>query len=98
MYVDHTERAVYVGHQPHSAPFSSENEAQGGDSAGWQCTPPSTSDSGETPSHPSTQLHSRPSSRPESQIPSRSLSGTKKRSHSHSNKPAHMRRNIRYDP
>ncbi|XP_041711992.2 helicase ARIP4 isoform X1 [Coregonus clupeaformis] len=84
-----------VPDQPHSAPFSSENEAQGGDSAGWQCTPPSTSDSGETPSHPSTQLHSRPSSRPESQIPSRSLSGTKKRSHSHSNKPAHMRRNIR---
>ncbi|XP_021422195.2 helicase ARIP4 isoform X1 [Oncorhynchus mykiss] len=79
--------------QPHTSPFSSGNEAQGGDSAGWQCTPPSTSASGETPSHPSTQPHSRPSSRPENQIPSQSLSGTKKRSHS--NKPAHMRRNIR---
>ncbi|CDQ82019.1 unnamed protein product [Oncorhynchus mykiss] len=82
--------------QPHTAPFSSGNEAQGGDSAGWQCTPPSTSASGETPSHPSTQPHSRPSSRPENQIPSQSLSGNKKRSHS--NKPAHMRRDIRYDP
>ncbi|XP_041701897.2 helicase ARIP4-like isoform X2 [Coregonus clupeaformis] len=81
--------------QPHSAPFSSENEAQGGDSAGWQCITPSTSPSGETLSHPSAQPPSRPSSRPESQTPSRSLSETKKRSHSHSNKPAHMRRNIR---
>ncbi|CAB1329463.1 unnamed protein product, partial [Coregonus sp. 'balchen'] len=78
--------------QPHSAPFSSENEAQGGDSAGWQCITPSTSPSGETLSHPSAQPPSRPSSRPESQTPSRSLSETKKRSHS--NKPAHMRRNI----
>nr|XP_046199356.1 helicase ARIP4-like isoform X3 [Oncorhynchus gorbuscha] len=76
--------------QPHSAPFSSENEAQGGDSARWQCTAPSTSPSGETPTHPS-----RPSSRPESQSPSRSLRETKKSSLSYSNKPAHMRRNIR---
>lgn len=78
--------------QPHSTPFSSENEAQGGDSARWQCTAPSTSPSGGTPSHPS-----RPSSRPESHTPSRSLRETKKRSLSYSNKPAHMRRNIRYD-
>ncbi|XP_045551945.1 helicase ARIP4 isoform X2 [Salmo salar] len=76
--------------QPHSTPFSSENEAQGGDSARWQCTAPSTSPSGGTPSHPS-----RPSSRPESHTPSRSLRETKKRSLSYSNKPAHMRRNIR---
>uniref|UniRef100_A0A8C8HBQ0 Helicase ARIP4-like n=1 Tax=Oncorhynchus tshawytscha TaxID=74940 RepID=A0A8C8HBQ0_ONCTS len=79
-----------VPDQPHSAPFSSENEAQGGDSARWQCTAPSTSPSGETPTHPS-----RPSSRPESQSPSRSLRETKKSSLSYSNKPAHMRRNIR---
>ncbi|CDQ77162.1 unnamed protein product [Oncorhynchus mykiss] len=79
-----------VPDQPHSAPFSSENEAQGGDSARWQCTAPSTSPSGETPTHPS-----RPSSRPESQTPSRSLRETKKSSLSYSNKPAHMRRNIR---
>uniref|UniRef100_A0A8C7F577 RAD54 like 2 n=1 Tax=Oncorhynchus kisutch TaxID=8019 RepID=A0A8C7F577_ONCKI len=76
--------------QPHSAPFSSENEAQGGDSARWQCTAPSTSPSGETPTHPS-----RPSSRSESQSPSRSLRETKKSSLSYSNKPTHMRRNIR---
>uniref|UniRef100_A0A6Q2X113 RAD54 like 2 n=1 Tax=Esox lucius TaxID=8010 RepID=A0A6Q2X113_ESOLU len=71
--------------QAHSAPFSSQNEAQGGDPAGWQCTIPSTSPPGELPSHPSAQPLYPPSSRP--------LSGTKKRSHS--NKPARMRRNIR---
>lgn len=79
----------------HSAPFSSENDAQGGDSAAWQCTPPSsTSPSGETASHPpSSQPASRPHSRPDSQSPSppSALTGTKKRS----SKPAHMRRNIR---
>uniref|UniRef100_A0A674CI05 RAD54 like 2 n=1 Tax=Salmo trutta TaxID=8032 RepID=A0A674CI05_SALTR len=73
-----------VPDQPHSAPFSSENEAQGGGSARWQCTAPSTSPSGGTPS-----------SRPESHTPSRSLRETKKSSLSYSNKPAHMRRNIR---
>ncbi|XP_042347123.1 helicase ARIP4-like isoform X2 [Plectropomus leopardus] len=81
--------------QSHSAPFSSENEAQGGDSAAWQCTPPpSTSPSGETPAHPPpSQPVSRPRSRPASQSPSppSALTGTKKRS----SKPAHMRRNIR---
>ncbi|KAM3617680.1 uncharacterized protein V6R79_009577 [Siganus canaliculatus] len=81
--------------QSHSAPFSSENEAQGGDSAAWQCTPPpSTSPSGETPAHPPpSQPGSRPHSRPTSQSPSppSTLTGTKKRS----SKPAHMRRNIR---
>uniref|UniRef100_A0A8P4GJX6 Helicase C-terminal domain-containing protein n=1 Tax=Dicentrarchus labrax TaxID=13489 RepID=A0A8P4GJX6_DICLA len=81
--------------QSHSAPFSSENEAQGGDSAAWQCTPPpSTSPSGETPAHPpSSQPASRPRSRPASQSPSppAALTGTKKRG----SKPAHMRRNIR---
>ncbi|XP_070823827.1 helicase ARIP4-like isoform X2 [Chaetodon trifascialis] len=81
--------------QSHSAPFSSENEAQGGDSAAWQCTPPpSTSPSGETPAHPPpSQPASRPRSRPASQSPSppSALAGTKKRG----SKPAHMRRNIR---
>ncbi|XP_059188320.1 helicase ARIP4-like isoform X2 [Centropristis striata] len=81
--------------QSHSAPFSSENEAQGGDSAAWQCTPPpSTSPSGETPAHPPpSQAASRPRSRPASQSPSppSALTGTKKRS----SKPTHMRRNIR---
>ncbi|XP_074537552.1 helicase ARIP4-like isoform X2 [Halichoeres trimaculatus] len=81
--------------QSHSAPFSSENEAQGGDSAAWQCTPPpSTSPAGETPAHPPpSQAASRPRSRPASQSPSppSTLTGTKKRS----SKPAHMRRNIR---
>ncbi|CAJ1055499.1 helicase ARIP4-like isoform X2 [Xyrichtys novacula] len=81
--------------QSHSAPFSSENEAQGGDSAAWQCTPPpSTSPLGETPAHPPpSQAASRPRSRPASQSPSppSTLTGTKKRS----SKPAHMRRNIR---
>ncbi|XP_076597954.1 helicase ARIP4-like isoform X2 [Chaetodon auriga] len=81
--------------QSHSAPFSSENEAQGGDSAAWQCTPPpSTSPSGETPAHPPpSQPASRPRSRPASQSPSppSTLTGTKKRG----SKPAHMRRNIR---
>ncbi|XP_068997772.1 helicase ARIP4-like isoform X2 [Embiotoca jacksoni] len=79
----------------HSASFSSENEAQGGDPAVWQCTPPpSTSPSAETPAHPSSsQPASRPHSRPASQSPSppSALTGTKKRS----SKPAHMRRNIR---
>ncbi|XP_018530642.1 helicase ARIP4 isoform X3 [Lates calcarifer] len=82
--------------QSHSAPFSSENEAQGGDPAVWQCTPPpSTSPSGETPpAHPPhLQPSPRPRSRPDSQSPSppSTLTGTKKRS----SKPAHMRRNIR---
>ncbi|KAL7399423.1 hypothetical protein ABVT39_024102 [Epinephelus coioides] len=81
--------------QSHSAPFSSENEAQGGDSAAWQCTPPpSTSPSGETPAHPPpSQPASRPRSRSASQSPSppSTLMGPKKRS----SKPAHMRRNIR---
>ncbi|KAM9350359.1 helicase ARIP4-like [Symphorus nematophorus] len=81
--------------QSHGAPFSSENEAQGGDSAAWQCTPPpSTSPSGETPAHPPpSQPTPRPRSRPASQSPSppSALTGTKKRS----SKPAHMRRNIR---
>lgn len=82
--------------QSHSAPFSSENGAQGGDSDAWQCTPPqSTSPSGETPAHPPpSKPGSRPCSRPASQSPSppSALTGTKKRS----TKPAHMRRNIRY--
>lgn len=81
--------------QSHDAPFSSENETQGGDSAAWQYTsPPSTSPSGETPAHPPpAQPASRPRSRPASQSPSppSALTGSKKRS----SKPAHMRRNIR---
>lgn len=78
----------------HSAPFSSENGAQGGDSDAWQCTPPqSTSPSGETPAHPPpSQPGSRPCSRPASPSPPSALTGTKKRR----TKPAHMRRNIRY--
>ncbi|KAL1021367.1 hypothetical protein UPYG_G00012390 [Umbra pygmaea] len=79
--------------QPHSAPFSSENEAQRGDSAGWQSTPPSTSAPGETASQPAVQPLSPPPSQPKIQTPSQVLSRAKKRSHS--NKPAHMRRNIR---
>ncbi|KAM4737933.1 helicase ARIP4-like isoform 2-T2 [Anableps anableps] len=81
--------------QSHSASFSSENEAQGGDPAVWQCTPhPSTSPSVETPAHPpNSQSMSRPHSRLASQSPTppSALTGTKKRS----SKPAHMRRNIR---
>ncbi|XP_053281197.1 helicase ARIP4 isoform X1 [Pleuronectes platessa] len=81
--------------QSHSAPFSSENEAQGGDPTVWQCTPPpSTSPLGEAQAHPPPyQPASRPRSRPASQSPSPPLAlmGTKKRS----SKPAHMRRNIR---
>ncbi|CAG6021175.1 unnamed protein product [Menidia menidia] len=81
--------------QPHGAPFSSENETQGGDTGVWQCTPPpSTSPSAETPAHPpASQSVPRPQSRPASQSPSppTTLTGTKKRS----SKPAHMRRNIR---
>ncbi|XP_076132128.1 helicase ARIP4-like isoform X1 [Alosa pseudoharengus] len=75
--------------QPKGAAFSSENEAQGGDSSGWQCTPPSsTSSSGEAPSQPP----SGPAARPASHSPSAlAFSGTKKRS----SKPAHLRRNIR---
>lgn len=82
--------------QSHSAPFSSENEAQGGGSATWQCNPPpSTSPSGETPANPP---HSQPASRSRSRRASQSpsppstLTGTKKRS----SKPTHLRRNIRY--
>ncbi|XP_068453666.1 helicase ARIP4-like isoform X2 [Clinocottus analis] len=81
--------------QAHSAPFSSENEAQGGDSAAWQCTPPpSTSPSEETAAHPApSQPASRSRSRPAGQSPAppSALTRTKKRS----SKPAHMRRNIR---
>ncbi|KAL6119976.1 rad54l2 [Pungitius sinensis] len=81
--------------QPHSAPFSSDNETQEGDGAAWRCTPPpSTSPSGEPALHPpSSQAVSRSRSRPASQSPASpsALAGTKKRS----SKPAHMRRNIR---
>ncbi|XP_023812188.1 helicase ARIP4 isoform X2 [Oryzias latipes] len=81
--------------QSHGAPFSSQNEAQGGDPAVWQCTPhPSTSPSAETPAHPPpSQSISRPHSRPSNQspAPSSSLTGSKKRT----SKPAHIRRNIR---
>ncbi|XP_072223994.1 helicase ARIP4-like isoform X2 [Leuresthes tenuis] len=81
--------------QSHSAPFSSENEAQGGNPAVWHCTPPpSTSPSAETPAHPPpSQSVSRPQSRPASQshTSSPALTGTKKKN----SKPAHMRRNIR---
>ncbi|XP_028265315.1 helicase ARIP4-like isoform X2 [Parambassis ranga] len=81
--------------QSHSAPFSSENEAQGGDPAVWQCTPPpSSSPSEETPAHPPTsQSMSRPHSSLAGQSPlsPSTLNRTKKRS----SKPAHMRRNIR---
>ncbi|KAM8862617.1 helicase ARIP4-like isoform 1-T6 [Spinachia spinachia] len=81
--------------QPHSGPFSSDNETQGGDSAAWRCTPPpSTSPSGEPALHPPpSQSGSRFRSRPSSQSPAApsALGGTKKRS----SKPAHMRRNIR---
>lgn len=84
--------------QPHSAPFSSENEAQGGNPTVWQCTPPpSTSPSGDAAAHPVPyQPASRPRSRSTSQSPSppSALTGTKKRS----SKPSHMRRNIRYCP
>ncbi|KAK5622419.1 hypothetical protein CRENBAI_003931, partial [Crenichthys baileyi] len=81
--------------QSHSAPFSSDNEAQGGNPAVWQCTPPPfTSPLGETPTRPPTsQSLSRPHSRQASQSPTppSALTGTKKRS----SRPAHMRRNIR---
>ncbi|XP_075993507.1 helicase ARIP4-like [Genypterus blacodes] len=77
--------------QSHGAPFSSQNEAQGGDPAGWQCTtPPYTSPSGEMAARP-TPL--KPRSRPAGQSPSPTggLRGNKKRM----SKPVHMRRNIR---
>ncbi|XP_077949763.1 helicase ARIP4-like isoform X3 [Gasterosteus aculeatus] len=81
--------------QPHSAPFSSDNDTQEGDSAPWRCTPPpSTSPSGEPALHPPpSQSASRSRSRPAGQRPAppSALAGTKKRS----SKPAHMRRNIR---
>uniref|UniRef100_A0A1A8MGB1 RAD54-like 2 n=2 Tax=Nothobranchius pienaari TaxID=704102 RepID=A0A1A8MGB1_9TELE len=81
--------------QSHSAPFSSENEAQGGNPAMWHCTSPqSTSPTVETPAHPpSSQPASRPLSRTTSQslAPPSATAGSKKRS----SKPAHMRRNIR---
>ncbi|XP_034733697.1 helicase ARIP4-like isoform X1 [Etheostoma cragini] len=92
---DDEDEWVHRYDQSHSVPFSSENEAQGGDSAVWQCTPPpSTSQSGGTPARPPpSQPASRPRSRPASQSTSSpsALTGTKKRS----SKPAHMRRNIR---
>ncbi|XP_055021526.1 helicase ARIP4-like isoform X2 [Boleophthalmus pectinirostris] len=74
------EEAYYQSH--HSAPFSSENEAQGGDPGGWQCTPPQSS----SPSQP---LPSRDHAHSQSPSPTRSIG--KKRS----SKPQHMRRNIR---
>ncbi|XP_036434556.1 helicase ARIP4-like isoform X2 [Colossoma macropomum] len=73
--------------QGQSASFSSENEAQGGDSSGWPCALPSTSPSGETPGRPPAH----PLSRPDNRSPALALSATKKRS----SKPAYMRRNIR---
>ncbi|XP_028849328.1 helicase ARIP4-like isoform X2 [Denticeps clupeoides] len=73
--------------QSQSAAFSSENEALGGDSSGWHCTPPSTSPSGETP----TKAPSGPPAQSDSHSPSLTLSGSKKRN----SKPAYMRRNIR---
>ncbi|XP_063064925.1 helicase ARIP4-like isoform X2 [Engraulis encrasicolus] len=76
--------------QPKSAAFSSENEAQGGDSSGWQCMPPSTSPSGEAPSQPASGPPARAPAHSHSP-PALTLSGTKKRS----SKPAHLRRNIR---
>ncbi|XP_061592684.1 helicase ARIP4-like [Cololabis saira] len=82
--------------QSRSASFSSENEAQGGNAAVWQCTPaPSTSPAAETPAHPpSAESVPRPHhSRQARQSPSApsTLAGAKKRS----SKPTHMRRNIR---
>ncbi|XP_066499675.1 helicase ARIP4-like isoform X2 [Hoplias malabaricus] len=73
--------------QGQSAAFSSENEAQGGDSSAWPCALPSTAPSGETPSRPPAH----PLSRPDSRSPALALSATKKRS----SKPAYVRRNIR---
>ncbi|XP_075949419.1 helicase ARIP4-like isoform X2 [Anarhichas minor] len=75
--------------QSHSAPFSSENEAEGGDSAAWQCTPPPSTSARPPPSQPASRSRSRPAS--QSPPPPSALTGTKKRS----SKPAHMRRNIR---
>ncbi|XP_061636174.1 helicase ARIP4-like isoform X3 [Phyllopteryx taeniolatus] len=81
--------------QSHSASFSSENEAQGGDPAAWQCTPPqSTSPSGGTPAN---APHSQPASGPHSVVssqnptPPSTLTGSRNRR----SKPSHMRRNIR---
>ncbi|XP_068613976.1 helicase ARIP4-like [Brachionichthys hirsutus] len=85
----------FLTDESHSAPFSSQDEAQGGDSDAWQCTPPpSTSPLGEMPAQlPPPQPAPRHRSRPTSQSPSppSTLTGTKKRG----SKPAHMRRNIR---
>ncbi|KAJ8370827.1 hypothetical protein SKAU_G00108550 [Synaphobranchus kaupii] len=82
--------------QPQGTPFSAENEAQGGDSSGWQCTPPSTSPSGEPPSRPSSRPPSRPDSHSASASPSPSPSPIPPgASMKRASKPAHMRRNIR---
>ncbi|XP_061113625.1 helicase ARIP4 isoform X2 [Conger conger] len=83
--------------QPQGTPFSAENEAQGADSSGWQCTPPSTSPSGEPPSQSSSRPPSQPNSHsppshPDSPSPSPVPPGDAKKRLS---KPAHMRRNIR---
>ncbi|XP_030639905.1 helicase ARIP4 isoform X2 [Chanos chanos] len=74
--------------QPQSgAAFNSENEAHGGDSSGWHCTPSTTAPSGDAPPQPSVC----PSSHPKGHSTALNLSGSKKRT----SKPAHMRRNIR---
>ncbi|XP_047441573.1 helicase ARIP4-like isoform X2 [Mugil cephalus] len=80
--------------QTHSAPFSSENEAQGGDPAAWPCTAaPSTSPQRPPPSssQPGPRPHARPPSQRQSPASPAALTGNKKRN----SKPAHMRRNIR---
>ncbi|XP_057673104.1 helicase ARIP4-like isoform X1 [Corythoichthys intestinalis] len=81
--------------ESHSASFSSQNEAQGGDLREWQCIPPpSTSPAGGTPAKPPP---SQPTSRPHSGVasqrptPSSTLTENRKRS----SKASHMRRNIR---
>ncbi|XP_077578526.1 helicase ARIP4-like isoform X2 [Stigmatopora nigra] len=82
--------------ESHSAPFSSKNEAQGGDLREWQCIPPhpSTSPSGETPAKATpSQPNSRPHSGVASQRPSPSSNMTENRTRS--SKASHMRRNIR---
>ncbi|XP_072298126.1 helicase ARIP4-like isoform X2 [Eucyclogobius newberryi] len=87
LLLDETETFADQSH--HSAPFSSENETQGVDPGGWQCTSPQSS----SPSRPllSRDHTHRPGDSAHGQRPSHTRGITKKRG----SKPQHMRRNIR---
>ncbi|CAL9702833.1 unnamed protein product [Knipowitschia caucasica] len=87
LLLDETETFSDQSH--HSAPFSSENEAQGGDPGVWQCTPPQSAAASQL--LPSRDHAHSPGDSSHNQSSSSTLAITKKRS----SKPQHMRRNIR---